>query len=138
MNELCCILIFGVVIVFATLGIIFWCCQNLENFRENFSPTGWTRDCPHGTVGSMRQCGPGCWTKSKIFSKGCKVKEPKVRGLPLGWGGTVTGPYAGPSGCTSNVNGVMKRSKRNPYGQVEPQMYGMCVMGSENAFDNDK
>lgn len=144
MNEVCCVLIFGVIVIFATLGVIFWCYHNSDGFtnvkklKEHFSPTGWTRDCPYyGDIPST-ECGPGCYTTSNLGIKGCrrKVSKPTLKRLPLGWGGTMTGPYAGSSGCASNVNGVMKNSKRNPYGIVGPQMYGMCVMGSDNAFEN--
>lgn len=74
--------------------------------------------------------------------RGCAKREnvPLIRdNLPLGWGSTMTGPYAG-NDCMMNVNGVNKPSMRNPYGKVYPygdQMYGFCEKGANNYFDDN-
>lgn len=101
-------------------------------------------------------CGPGCVYKCKNrkdcpnLVKGCAPKEriPNYpNNLPLGWGSTVSGPYAGESGCASNINGINKMSFETPYGstfKLSPngkhlpsgnQMYGVCTKGSMNPFD---
>lgn len=142
MNELCCTLICSVILIFLIFGSIVWCYNksdgftNIQRLKENFSPTGWTRDCPHQDHIKSEDCGPGCYTTSKINKRGCrKISKPNLENLPLGWGGTLS--IDGVDGfCVSNVNGVMKNSKRNPYGLMGEQMYGMCVMGSDNAFEN--
>lgn len=179
------VLIFAVIIVLATLGVVMVCYKcsdkftNLSKLKENFSPVGWTRNCPppsppallpstaygpmtgplnamyrkfgvrsdgKNVVGSLS---PGAVFKCKdrekcppLSVKGCNREEPSpvVReNMPLGWGGTMSGPYAGMSGCASNVNGITKMSYDNPYGATTPygdQMYGMCVKGESNPFDN--
>lgn len=75
-----------------------------------------------------------------IVIKGCDKSKEIVNlrdNLPLGWGSTMTGPYA-QNNCMSNVNGINKPSMRNPYGKVYPegdQMYGFCEKGTPNAFE---
>lgn len=95
-------------------------------------------------------CGPGCVYKCKnknncpnLQVKGCRRNE-KIphypNNQPLGWGGTMSGPYVGISGCASNVNGITKMSFKNANGQTTPygnQMYGMCVKGAQNPFDEN-
>ena len=59
--------------------------------------------------------------------------------VALGWGGTMSGPYAGNSGCASNVNGITRMSYNTAYGQTTPwgdQMYGICEKGESNPFDS--
>ena len=71
-----------------------------------------------------------------ISVNGCPKKEdiPTVReNLPLGWGSTMTGPYAG-NYAMSNVNNINRSSMKNPYGKVYPdgdQMYGFFERGAE-------
>lgn len=104
-------------------------------------------------------CGPGCEYQcySQENCPNLKLKRHDCRGeqsltskvnwsyepvlksnLPLGYGSTMSVPYIS-SSCTGNVNGVMKLSEGNRYGQMYPkgaQMYGMCVQGSSNPFDD--
>ena len=199
-----CVLIFGVIVILAVLGVIMLLCKisdnftNLQKIKENFSPTGWDRNCPppkpravatsvadgpltgpldrvynpktgkfervyhpFGVKSDGRDIigtsGPGAVYKCKdkedcpnIQVKGCRREElvPDFPdNLPLGWGGTMSGPYAGTPGCASNVNGINKMSFKNAYGETTKsspdqrrkgpgnQMYGMCVKGSSNPFD---
>jgi len=152
------ILIFAVIVVLTTLGIVMVCYRcsdkftNISKLRENFSPLGWTSHCPQpieknmviGSIspGSVFQC------KDKDFcvplrGRGCGVSSvpPLVDNVvPLGWGGVMSGPWAGPEGCASGVNGVTKMSYENHYGATTPygdQMYGMCVKGESNPFDRE-
>ena len=159
------IIIFSVIIVLIVFAIV--CCYRKT---ENFSPTGWTQNCPNPrqTMLSPRMAygkpweqtgwkrfgknyiagsySPGSVFKCKdpkncsmIQSEGCPKKEdiPTLReNLPIGWGSTITGPYAD-NNCMSNINGVNKSSGKNPYGKVYPngkQMYAFCEKGVNNYF----
>lgn len=102
----------------------------------------WNRDT-HGfkpsfkiTKGTFAGQVPGRYRKNvKSRPKG----RPKVRNnLPLGWGSTMSGPYAGPAGCSGNVNGVTRMSYSTPYGETFPfggQMYGFCESTPSNPFN---
>ena len=76
-----------------------------------------------------------------LKTSGCKSKKEDVpevvEDLPLGWGSSMTGPYAD-NWAMSGVNGINKATLRNPYGRVYPkgkQMYGFLEKGSRNCFD---
>lgn len=80
-------------------------------------------DCPNLRV-------KGC--SSKISDKAPTLQD----NLPIGWGSTMSGPYAD-NDFMMNVNGINKPTFRNPYGYVYPkgdQMYGYAEEGSPNAF----
>jgi hypothetical protein len=151
-----CLLIFGVIIIIATLGMVMYMYKCSDGFRnltkitESFSPIGWTQNCPPPRMGNdiIGSCGPGCIYKCK-YKKNCPNLEVGGCGkhiiptiyeeIPLGWGGTMSGPYAGQSGCASGINGVANMSYRNEYGSTTPygdQMYGMCDRSESNPFDN--
>lgn len=168
MNETSCFLIFSAILIVSITGILMVCynCSdkftNMKKLVENFSPTGWTQNCPapKGVVLSqssvygpdrkyfadkkMGKCGPGCvYSGDEQGTEGCRRRVPKVENpenTPLGWGGTMVTPRSGDSGCASNVNGIRKMSNKNPYGEISPdgnQMYGFCVKGEMNPFDED-
>lgn len=79
--------------------------------------------------GNCPALGPSCGTVGDV---------PQLReNLPLGWGSTMTGPYAD-NWSMSGVNGINKPTLENPYGKVYPhgkQMYGFIEKGSNNCFD---
>jgi hypothetical protein len=150
-NELIFLLI--VIIIIIIFGIVMTCCCNNN---EHFSPTGWSANCPPPDPRAISQylalkknyklsdgkntitpCGPGCVCKNCPKIKGCSKKEstPKIiRGLPLGWGSTVTGSFAGRGneGCAININGINKMSMNDAY---KNQIYHTCVRGRSNPFD---
>lgn len=157
------IFILAVIILLIVFGIV---SCNLKSI-EGFSPMGFTQNCPNGKgmlsprmaygrkFGHIRRDGSvyGSNSPGSVFKcdnvrgcpnlniKGCakKMDIPIVReNLPLGWGTTMTGPYAD-NNCLSGINGVNKASMENPYGRVYPegdQMYGFCEKGIDNFFSN--
>ena len=192
----CVILIFAVIVILATFGVIGFICKCSDNFtnltklKESFSPTGWTKNCPQPhpravspdmALGEMTgplnqwwnnikknnikktskehfgnkkqvigKCGPGCVYKCKegescpnVEVTGCRRYERKptlIENVPLGFGTTMSGPYSGPSGCASNVNGITRMGYGNPYGYTAPygnQMYGFCEKGKPNPFNKN-
>ena len=104
-------------------------------------------------------CGPGCQFQCddadncpNMKLKGIKPKPckhnpspglistaPKLeKNLPLGYGSTVAGSYAGNASCSGNVQGAMKLDSGNRYGKLFPegeQMYAPCIQGTNNQFD---
>lgn len=134
--------------------------------NEHFSPTGWTQNCPapqnqllspkmaYGRKFGWKRFGDnvaGSYSPGSVFQcknpkqcsminvRGCPHREdiPHLKeDLPLGWGSTITGPWAQNS-CMSNVNGINKASMRNPYGKVgQQQTYGFCEKGINNFFSD--
>ena len=113
-------------------------------YGEPWTSTGWKKF--DGKVvgsyspGSVFQCNDSdC---SMITTKGCARKDTKgvmlKENIPIGWGSTMTGPYAD-NNCMSGINGVNKASMKNPYGKVYPegkQMYGFCEKGVNNYFSD--
>lgn len=150
-----CLLIFGVVIIIAVTGMFMYMYKcsdgftNIHKIKESFSPTGWTASSPPPSPTSdiIGQCGPGCYYKCSdtkncpninVKNYGKKDRAPILRdNLPIGWGDTMTGPYAGPEGCSSNINGINRNSYMNPYGELgNDQMYSFCEKGVTNPFTN--
>ena len=160
------LIVFLIILTIVVFGIVCVCKKT-----ENFSPTGFTQNCPRGkglispnmAVGEpWRKTGfvkldngkiAGSQSPGSVFLcddvencpnltiSGCDNRKENVilkENIPLGWGSTMTGPYAG-NNCMSNVNGVNKPSMRNPYGKLYPegdQMYSFCEPGTPNAFAN--
>lgn len=87
--------------------------------------------------GSVFKCNNNDKCPPMVQSCGKVIDAPQLESLPLGWGSTMTGPYAD-NWALSGVNGINKATLRNPYGKVYPegkQMYGFIEKGSRNYFD---
>ena len=129
--------------------------DNLDSQNANFR-----KETSEGKRLITGSCGPGCYFQCDsdencpnmklkgIKPKHCK-RNPKSRlisttpklekNLPLGYASTISGPYAGNTACSGNVQGTMKLASGNRYGKLYPegdQMYAPCMQGTNNPFDN--
>ena len=159
MSTVTVLVIFAIVLVLIVFGIVCIFFPYSEKFTPEVCPDGgnlisqnallgepWRKPfvtkLKNGKVigsqspGSLFQCDDieNC---PNLNIKGCAKTKPHVdvrENLPLGWGSTMTGSYAG-NNCMSNVNGINMPSMKNPYGKVDgDQMYGFCEKGTPNAF----
>lgn len=129
--------------------------DNLNSQNANFR-----KEALEGKRLITGSCGPGCQFQCDnaencpnmklkgIKPKSCKNNPkaglistaPKLeKNLPLGYGSTIAGSYAGNAACSGNVQGAMKLASGNRYGKLYPQgdqMYAPCVQGTNNPFDD--
>jgi len=156
----------AIVIVLVVTGCIAG--NKVFSSKEPFSPLGFASNCPPGgnklpnrSRFKVKSCGPGCYlqTESEIPENehfrdaehdNCTTDRiPEFqKQLPIGHLSTMGSPLTGQASCTSNINGVQRLAKQNPYGELVKkygegkanqftQSYAACEFGTNNIFDKD-